>query len=87
MLLGSTEAVKLRSAESILDRTGHSRTIHSNDNNSDTIINLKREDLELLNDTLALEKDIVSMTKSKDIVCEVSPSKAPGGLEIEKGEA
>jgi len=61
--------VRVRSAEAILDRTGHSRKTQS-ENNDSTIINLKREDVELLNETLKLEKEIIETTKPKEVVSE-----------------
>lgn len=72
MVLGTTESNRRSAAESILDRTGHGRASVSNDDTGRTIINLKREDLELLNETLKLEKQIDEISKPKENVAESS---------------
>lgn len=75
MTHGTNEATKLRSAESILDRTGHGRAAASNDDSNRTIINMKQEDLELLNDTLKLEKQIIEINKPKEVISVVVDKK------------
>lgn len=67
---GASRALRVRSAEAILDRTGLSKQTRQDIDNS-TIINLKREDLELLNETLKLEQQIATETKPRQIVSTV----------------
>jgi hypothetical protein len=61
---GASRSIRLKSAESILDRTGHAKQQRV-DSENNTIVNMKREDLELLNETLALEKSIIEHQNRK----------------------
>ena len=56
-LLSNSENIALRSAESILDRTGTVK-ITRQESDDKPIINISREDLQLLKETLELEKSL-----------------------------
>jgi hypothetical protein len=64
---GASKNLRVHAAEAILDRAGFSKQTRQEIDNS-TIINLKREDLELLNETLKLEKEIIEESKPKEVV-------------------
>lgn len=57
LLLSSNEAIKFKSAEAILDRTGHPRTSRSvSETAGGTVININTEDLTLLSETFNLTR-------------------------------
>lgn len=67
-LISSSDAIKIRSAEAILDRTGNPRNIRSLDDNSDkTIVHITRDDLLLLKETLELENSLCNSNKVADL--------------------
>ena len=55
-----SDHIKLRSAESILDRTGHQKATPQKQQDDKTIINISRDDLLLLQETLEMEDKIVN---------------------------
>lgn len=66
-LVSQSDAIKIRSAEAILDRTGNPRNIRSlDDNNEKTIVHITRNDLLLLKETLELENSICNSNKGFD---------------------
>ena len=71
---GASRNLRVRAAEAILDRTGLSKQTRQDIDNS-TIINLRREDLELLNETLKLEKGIIDESKPLPVISESTTTK------------
>ena len=71
-LMSSSESMALRSAESILDRTGTVKVTRQEQTDK-PIINISRDDLVLLNETLKLEKEIEEQRKPKNIVSVQEP--------------
>lgn len=72
-LVSSSDAIKIRSAEAILDRTGNPRNIRALDDNKDrAIIHINRSDLELMKETLELEQSIINSSKKEVVSTQVT---------------
>jgi len=71
-LMSQSESIAIRSAESILDRTGTVK-ITRQEQDDKPIINISHDDLVLLNETLRLEKEIEQARKPKEIISTQEP--------------
>lgn len=67
-LEAQSEALRIRSAESILDRSGTVKPGRLEDSSNQPIIHITKEDLQLLNETLQLEQQIIESNKPKQVV-------------------
>jgi len=56
-LFSGNEAVKFKSAEAILDRTGHPRVSKQISTDAKVIVNITGDDIQLLKETLSMEVD------------------------------
>jgi len=74
-----TDALQLRSAESILDRTGTTK-ITRQETDDKPIINISREDLQLLKETLELERELIpTRVEDKEIISTQTAKISEGG--------